>query len=154
MTDKLKKQITEAEQATFTATKALSDLRAFMAENADVVTEFVTLVAAAEAEQMKCKAAMQALPSDSSWEYNDYKKNRGAVKVEYTATKVPKSVLALPGVIKTVDTKMIEKHLESSPLSAEDRAALAACRTEKVSAAVCDFPVKLDGLTKLLENLV
>lgn len=151
---KLREQDEKAKTATQKYNQALANLREFAAENADVLAELLHLANALNDVAEETKTTIQELPSDSGWEYGGFTKNKSAVTVTYAANKLPKAVLELPGVVKTVDTAMLEKHLASSPISAADREKSMAARSEKVAKAVVKQPVKVDGVVELLEALL
>ena len=151
---KIREQDEQAKTATQRYNKALANLREFAGENADVLAEFMTLVSALDNAAEDAKTTIQELPADSGWEYGGFTKNKSAVSVTYAANKIPKAVLELPGVIKSVDTAMLEKHLASSPISTTDRAKVMAARSEKVAKAVVKQPAKSEGVVALLEVLL
>lgn len=151
---KLREQDEQAKLATQKYNQALANLREFATENAEVLAELLHLANALNDVAEETKATIQELPADSGWEYGGFTKKRGAVTVTYEASQLPKKMLDLPGVIKSVDTKMVEKHLAATPLSAEDRAKVMAAKTTKTAKASVAQPVETKGVVELLVALL
>jgi hypothetical protein len=135
--------VIDANDAVTKANKAFADIKAFAEEHAEVLAEFATLAAAAEAAAENAKVLMRALPADSVHKYAGFEKAKGAKTTTVVAGMLPVELFQLPGVVKSVDDKILAMHVKSGKVTKEQAAAIEAATKEDRKAATVKMPLRV-----------
>ena len=104
------------------------NLMEFIGENEEVMDRFIALTEEYNARLYDAKAHIRDIDTPDRVSVGPFVRSKVPTSTVYDPTKVDISVLTLPGVIKALDSKAIEKHVQ---LGAITPVQVNAARTEK-----------------------
>ncbi len=113
---------TDVQDKIATFRQAEEILKEFMSENEEWVDVFFSLVEARNAALSEADFALRQLDTSSGrFKLGSFSKSQPAQKTKYAVTKIPTPVLMRhPGLIKTLDSKHLNKLLKSGELEASE----------------------------------
>ena len=108
MTEPEKEQRRAAELAADAVDTARDDIKGFISDNGNMFTRFLALADVYNAAIDEAGTLVRALPGAEKIELGSFKRSAPPKKTLYKVGRLTAEILALPGVIKDVDNKVLE----------------------------------------------
>jgi len=102
----------EVLRAVDTYTAEASQLRAFVIANQGVIDTFLAHVTRRNEAIALVKGLMRGLNTKDKYVVGPFTRSKVPIEVVFDPAKMPMEVLALPGVVKKVDTKVMDELLK------------------------------------------
>ena len=94
-------------------------LKDFMEENQDVMDAFIAISEEYNADLNDAKGYIREIDTDGRLSFGLFVRSKPPTKIVYDPTKVDIEILTIPGVIKSLDTKIVEGLVQQGKISAE-----------------------------------
>ena len=94
-------------------------LKDFMDENQEMMSTFIALTEEYNADLNDAKGDIREVETDGRWSFGPFVRGKAPISTVYDPTKVDTEVLIIPGVVKAIDTKIVEGLVQEGRITAD-----------------------------------